>query len=57
MSRSIRFVSVLCFVILGCGKQTSDEAIWGNLRNLGPNINSPGKDEHVTFTHNSGVEG
>jgi Tol biopolymer transport system component len=23
---------------------------WGNLKNLGPNINSPGKDEHVTFT-------
>jgi dipeptidyl aminopeptidase/acylaminoacyl peptidase len=23
---------------------------WGKLKNLGPNINSPGKDEHATFT-------
>ena len=30
--------------------ENPEEFEWGNLKNLGPNINSPGKDEHVTFT-------
>lgn len=40
---------ILVFVlVMGCQKVEKYE--WGHLRNLGPNINSPGKDEHVTFT-------
>ena len=43
-------VSCLVVIVLGCGTKEAREFQWGNLRNLGPNINSPGKDEHVTFT-------
>ena len=40
----------LVIIVLGCGTKKAREFEWGNLRNLGPNINSPGKDEHATFT-------
>ena len=48
--------SVICMIIIlilssfTCTKKMLEEFEWGNLRNLGPNINSPGKDEHVSFT-------
>jgi Tol biopolymer transport system component len=41
-------VSIL-ILFLGC-ENKAKEFKWGNLKNLGPNINSPAKDEHVTFT-------
>ena len=37
-------------LLTGCGERKFETFVWGNLRNLGPNINSIGKDEHVTFT-------
>jgi hypothetical protein len=42
----------LAFVIIGFAlqeKEKAEEFEWGNLKNLGSNINSPGKDEHITF--------
>jgi Tol biopolymer transport system component len=42
------FITVL--VITGCREKESEGFIWDNLKNLGPNINSSGKDEHPTFT-------
>jgi hypothetical protein len=42
----------IAFVIIGFTlqeKEKAEEFEWGNLKNLGPNINSPGKDEHITF--------
>ena len=45
------FVILIVFVLMsGCGREEPGSYRWGNLRNLGPEINSPGKDEHVTFT-------
>jgi len=43
-------VIFMAAIILSCGSEKGEEFEWGNLKNLGPNINSPGKDEHVTFT-------
>ncbi len=45
----------IIFIVLiisgtGCRNGRTGYFEWGNLRNLGPRINSPGKDEHVTFT-------
>lgn len=34
---------------VGCGEKQSREFVWENLKNMGSSINSPGKDEHVTF--------
>lgn len=43
---------VVCIVFLsfGCGPRNAEIFEWGNLQNLGSNINSSGKDEHATFT-------
>ncbi len=43
-------IGLVLALSVGCGKEQSEEFVWGNLKNLGPNINSPGKDEHVTLT-------
>lgn len=43
-------VVMVLTLLAGCGAKESREFVWNNLTNLGPNINSPGKDEHVTFT-------
>ena len=43
-------VIFMAIIIFSCGTEKAEEFEWGNLKNLGPNINSPGKDEHVTFT-------
>jgi Tol biopolymer transport system component len=37
-------------LIMACSPEAPQTIEWGNLRNLGPNINSPGKDEHATLT-------
>lgn len=39
---------VATLLALSCGEPVHEHE-WGNLRNLGPNINSPGKDEHATL--------
>lgn len=42
---------VLIFILcLCCGPRRAERFQWGNLQNLGPNINSSSKDEHATFT-------
>ncbi len=41
---------ILLVILSGCGTRQEGEYEWGNLRNLGSNINSPAKDEHPTFT-------
>ena len=43
-------VALLALTILALAARKGEEVGWGNLKNLGPNINSPGKDEHPTFT-------
>ncbi|MBD3414900.1 MAG: hypothetical protein GF421_10775 [Candidatus Aminicenantes bacterium] len=51
MKRGLLSAAVILIVTLsGCQTQKVEPYEWGNLRNLGPNINSKGKDEHVTFT-------
>lgn len=55
MKKLYIFLSVIMVggIVLSSGfqnEQKSGKDEWGNLRNLGSNINSPGKDEHVTFT-------
>lgn len=55
MSKKLNFFLSIAFMIVifsSCGTQKSEEFEWGNLKNLGPNVNSPGKDEHVTFLQN-----
>ena len=49
---SLLLVLFIGAIILSCGSEKAEqqEFQWGNLKNLGPNINSPGKDEHVSFT-------
>jgi Tol biopolymer transport system component len=49
---SYLLVVLMAVALFGCGTKevVVEEFEWGNLKNLGPNINSPGKDEHVTFT-------
>lgn len=37
-------------MMMSCTGNEKNEHVWGNLKNMGPNINSSGKDEHVTFT-------
>jgi len=44
------FVAVIVLSFTMEEGQKIEKYKWGNLRNLGANINSPGKDEHVTFT-------
>ncbi|HZX10480.1 MAG TPA: hypothetical protein VFG01_05975, partial [Acidobacteriota bacterium] len=44
------FVLIVIMILFSCQTQKAEQYEWGNLRNLGPNINSIGKDEHVTFT-------
>jgi len=39
----------MAIIILTYGIEKGKEFQWGNLKNMGPNINSPGKDEHITF--------
>ena len=39
----------MAVIILSYGTEKGEEFQWGNLKNLGPNINSSGKDEHITF--------
>ena len=46
-------VIFIAVTTLSCGTEKAEEFVWGNLRNLGPHINSPGKEEHVTFTQDS----
>jgi len=51
MKRGLLSAAVIFMMILsGCQTQKVKPYEWGNLRNLGPNINSKWKDEHVTFT-------
>jgi Tol biopolymer transport system component len=50
-----KYIFILSFfsflvIIQNCTVSMENELEWGNLRNLGPNINSSGKDEHVTLT-------
>lgn len=39
-------------VWLTCAEKKPREFTWGNLKNLGLNVNSPGRDEHATFPEN-----
>ena len=48
--RVYSFAVLVLIISAGCGEQKSEEFVWGNLKNMGHNINSAGKDEHVTFT-------
>jgi hypothetical protein len=45
-----KLVVLILLLSAGCREKESEKFMWGNLKNLGPDINSPGKDEHVTFT-------
>jgi Tol biopolymer transport system component len=45
-----RLPFVFAVAIWACAARAPDDAEWGNLRNLGPDINSTGKDEHATLT-------
>jgi hypothetical protein len=44
------FVIFLAVIFSSCQTRGTRNFEWGNLKNLGPNINSAGKDEHPTFT-------
>jgi hypothetical protein len=48
--RVYSFAGLLLILFTGCTEQKSEAFQWGNLKNLGPGINSTGKDEHVTIT-------
>jgi transglutaminase-like putative cysteine protease len=50
LKRCYLLVVLLIALSVGCGEEESEDFVWGNLKNLGSNINSTGKDEHVTFT-------
>jgi len=46
---SLLYITFIAAIVSTCAEKKEREFIWGNLKNLGPNINSAGRDEHVTF--------
>lgn len=46
------FIISVVAIWLSCAEKKPREFTWGNLKNVGPNINSSGKDEHATFLQN-----
>jgi len=54
MSINNILVKVLCLILslmifMSCAEKKPIEYVWGNLKNVGPNINSEATDEHITF--------
>lgn len=44
------FVAFLVLLFFNCSPRKTERFEWGNLRNLGPHINSSARDEHATLT-------